>query len=79
MYLKALDATGAPSSGADEIASRRDLEQRELPDGYGSAACPIAADTAEWVSLERRCCPSLPLKSSCRVNRIRHTLPDRHL
>lgn len=47
----------------DEVR-RRTLATRELPDGFALVMPPEPAlfvDLAEWISLERRCCPFLSI------------------
>jgi hypothetical protein len=41
-----------------ELMHRSALERQELPDGFGFRLAPaLFQQAAEWISLERRCCP----------------------
>jgi hypothetical protein len=63
--LDRLDGTEQGRYGALRAAMRLAVEEtREVPDGYAIRLRPdvtIFRQVAEWISLERRCCPFLCL------------------
>ena len=63
--LDRLDGTEQGRYGALRAAMRLAVEEtRDLPDGYAIRLRPdvtIFREVAEWISLERRCCPFLCL------------------
>jgi hypothetical protein len=63
--LDRLDGTEQERYGALRAAMRLAVEEtRDVPDGYAIRLRPdvtIFRQVAEWISLERRCCPFLCL------------------